>query len=73
MERNSVIEITATEYCIKLKKEAFSLSLVREFIKRIQSEERFFSKQEEETEGEEEWRNQVSISSFEHFDHLSEK
>eukprot|EP01132_Coremiostelium_polycephalum_P017148 gene17148-20559_t len=33
---NSSLEITENEYCIKLKKEAFDLSLIRQLIKRIQ-------------------------------------
>jgi hypothetical protein len=41
---NSSLEITENEYCIKLSKDAFDLSLIRQLIKRIQSEQLFFSK-----------------------------
>lgn len=40
----SSIEINENEYCIKLSRETFDLSLVRQLIKRIQAEELFFSK-----------------------------
>ena len=41
---NSSLEITENEYCIKLNKDAFDLSLIRQLIKRIQSEQLFFSR-----------------------------
>lgn len=41
----SYLEITDKEYCIKLNKETFNLSLVRNLIKRIQAESFFFNKQ----------------------------
>ncbi|MCJ0743094.1 hypothetical protein [Pedobacter montanisoli] len=44
----SSIEITDKEYCIKLSREAFDLSLIRQLIKRIQAEELFFKKSYEE-------------------------
>jgi molybdate-binding protein len=40
----SHLEITENEYCIRLNKEAFDLTLIRQLIKRIQSEQFFFSK-----------------------------
>ena len=40
----SHLEITDNEYCIRLNKEAFDLTLIRQLIKRIQSEQFFFSK-----------------------------
>ena len=40
----SYLEITDKEYCIKLDKETFDLSLVRNLIKRIQAESFFFNK-----------------------------
>ncbi|WP_354358506.1 hypothetical protein [Pedobacter sp. UYP30] len=40
----SYLEITDKEYCIKLNKETFDLSLVRNLIKRIQAESFFFDK-----------------------------
>ncbi|WP_410220676.1 hypothetical protein [Pedobacter sp.] len=44
----SSIEITEKEYCIKLSREAFDLSLIRQLIKRIQAEELFFKKSYED-------------------------
>lgn len=44
---NSSLEITENEYCIKLSKDAFDLSLIRQLIKRIQSEQLFFSRKKE--------------------------
>ena len=41
---NSSLEITENEYCIKLDKATFDLSLIRQLIKRIQSEQRFFNR-----------------------------
>lgn len=40
----SSLEINEREYCIKLSKDAFDLTLVRQLIKRIQAEALFFSK-----------------------------
>lgn len=40
---SSSLEITEKEYCIKLNRDTFDLSLVRQLIKRIQAEELFFS------------------------------
>ena len=42
----SYLEITDKEYCIKLNKETFDLSLVRNLIKRIQAESLYFSKKQ---------------------------
>jgi len=41
---NSSLEITENEYCIKLDKANFDLSLIRQLIKRIQAEQLFFNK-----------------------------
>jgi len=41
---SSSLEITEKEYCIKLNRDTFDLSLVRQLIKRIQAEELFFSR-----------------------------
>lgn len=46
MNNNSSLEITENEYCIKLNKDAFDLSLIRQLIKRIQSEQLFFSRKQ---------------------------
>lgn len=42
---SSSLEITESQYCIKLNKDTFDLSLVRQLIKRIQAEELFFNKE----------------------------
>lgn len=42
----SYLEITDKEYCIKLNKDSFDLSLVRNLIKRIQAESFFSSKKQ---------------------------
>jgi len=47
---NSSLEITENEYCIKLNKDSFDLSLIRQLIKRIQSEQLFFSRSKEHME-----------------------
>jgi hypothetical protein len=44
---SSSLEITENQYCIKLSKDAFDLSLVRQLIKRIQAEELFFNRKNE--------------------------
>ncbi|WP_443939539.1 hypothetical protein [Pedobacter sp. MW01-1-1] len=44
----SILEITENDYCIKLNKETFDLSLVRQLVKRIQAEAFFFKKEMEE-------------------------
>ncbi|RZK40132.1 MAG: hypothetical protein EOO90_16170 [Pedobacter sp.] len=41
---NSSLEITDNQYCIRLNKETFDLTLVRQLIKRIQAEELFFTR-----------------------------
>lgn len=68
----SSLEITENEYCIKLNKESFDLTLIRQLITRIQSEQKFFSKRRNDFED-----DIISRSSdFEHnenFDRLSEK
>ncbi|PWS30108.1 hypothetical protein [Pedobacter paludis] len=46
----SSLEINEREYCIKLSKDAFDLSLVHQLIKRIQAEAFFFKRAEAEEE-----------------------
>ncbi len=41
---SSSLEITENQYCIKLSKTTFDLTLVRQLIKRIQAEELFFTR-----------------------------
>jgi molybdate-binding protein len=69
---NSSLEITENEYCIKLKKEAFDLSLIRQLIKRIQSEQLFFSRSKECYEEDIISRTASSLDE-ENFDRLSDK
>ncbi|WP_316833694.1 hypothetical protein [Pedobacter nutrimenti] len=69
---NSSLEITENEYCIKLKKEAFDLSLIRQLIKRIQSEQLFFSRSKECYEEDIISRTTNSLDE-ENFDRLSDK
>lgn len=68
---NSSLEITENEYCIKLSKEAFDLTLIRQLIKRIQSEELFFSRQHAGQE--EDIISRGGIHESENFDRLTEK
>ena len=68
----SSLEITEHEYCIKLNKESFDLTLIRQLITRIQSEQKFFSRRKDDMED-----DIISRSSDfdlnENFDRLSEK
>jgi hypothetical protein len=41
--KNSSLEITEQEYLIKLNKEDYDLSFIHQLLKRIQSEQYFFS------------------------------
>lgn len=68
--RNSILEITETEYCIKLNKETFNLSLVRQLIKRIQAEELFFNRKSDQ---EEDIISRNSTEFDENFDRLDDK
>ena len=68
---NSSLEITENEYCIKLSKEAFDLSLIRQLIKRIQSEQLFFNKQDRYNEDDIISRNRSDES--DNFDKLAYK
>ncbi|MCD0489598.1 hypothetical protein LPB86_15255 [Pedobacter sp. MC2016-14] len=68
----SSIEITENEYCIKLSKDAFDLSLIRQLIKRIQSEQLFFSKSKDSYEDDIISRKADSVNE-DNFDRLSDK
>jgi len=46
--KTSSLEITSEEYLIKLRKEDFDLSFINQLLKRIQSEQHFFSFNKEE-------------------------
>ncbi|MNK11406.1 hypothetical protein D3C87_294470 [compost metagenome] len=69
---SSILEITDNEYCIKLNKETFDLTLIRQLITRIQSEQLFFSKSKNDMED-----DIISRGSYyeenDNFDRLSEK
>jgi molybdate-binding protein len=68
----SILEINETEYCIKLSKDAFDLSLVRQLIKRIQSEALFFAKQDKNDE-EDIIARRVNIDNTNGYDFLEDK
>ncbi|WP_426329956.1 hypothetical protein [Pedobacter sp. R-06] len=67
----SSLEINEREYCIKLSKDAFDLTLVRQLIKRIQAEALFFSRVQAEEEDILSKRTQRE--EFEGFDYLGDK
>ena len=67
---SSSLEITENEYCIKLSKDTFDLSLVRQLIKRIQAEELFFSRK---ADRDEDFNRSTSAEYEENFDHLDDK
>ena len=69
---NSILEITENEYCIKLSKDAFDLSLIRQLIKRIQTEQLFFSRSKDVYEEDIISRKSGSLDE-ENFDRLSDK
>ncbi|RZJ77786.1 MAG: hypothetical protein EOO47_15790 [Flavobacterium sp.] len=68
---SSSLEITENQYCIKLNKDTFDLTLVRQLIKRIQAEELFFSKKEAALE--EDIMSRTSAEFEENFDRLDDK
>ncbi len=68
---NSSLEITENEYCIKLNKDAFDLSLIRQLIKRIQTEQLFFSKNRDYMD--DDIISRGGINENENFDSLNEK
>lgn len=67
---NSSLEITENEYCIKLNKDAFDLSLIRQLIKRIQSEQLFFSRKHNM---EDDIISRGGLDDNENFDSLTDK
>lgn len=69
---SSSLEITEKEYCIKLSKEAFYLTLIRQLITRIQSEQLFFSRSKDYLEDDIISRTSYAEAS-ENFDRLSDK
>ena len=69
---NSSLEITENEYCIKLSKDAFDLSLIRQLIKRIQTEQLFFSSKRQDLD-DDIINRRLSDENEGNFDHLSDK
>lgn len=67
----SSLEINEREYCIKLSKDAFDLSLVHQLIKRIQAEAFFFKRSEAEESDILSKRN--SREELEGYDYLGDK
>ena len=67
---NSILEITANQYCIKLNKDAFNFSLIRQLIGRIQAEEMLCNKI---NDFEEDIISRNITDVNENFDHLDEK
>ncbi|WP_131537345.1 hypothetical protein [Pedobacter nototheniae] len=67
---NSSLEITESEYCIKLSKDTFDLSLVHQLIKRIQAEAFFFKKANDEDDI---ISRRAKREEFEGFDYLGDK
>ncbi len=65
------LEITDKEYCIKLSKDVFKLSLVHQLIKRIQAEELFFIRKDENCE--EDFSSRTTAEFEENFDYLGDK
>jgi len=68
---NSILEITENEYCIKLSKDAFDLSLIRQLIKRIQTEQLFFSRSKDYND--DDIISRSSADDNENFDRLIDK
>jgi len=68
---NSSLEITENEYCIKLNKDAFDLSLIRQLIKRIQTEQLFFSKSKQYLD--DDIISRGGLNDNENFDSLTDK
>jgi hypothetical protein len=68
---NSSLEITDNEYCIKLNKDAFDLSLIRQLIKRIQTEQLFFSKSKQYLD--DDIISRGGLNDNENFDSLTDK
>jgi hypothetical protein len=67
----SSLEINEREYCIKLSKDAFDLTLVRQLIKRIQAEALFFKRNQ--AEDDDILRNRSQREELEGYDYLEDK
>ncbi|MDB5013471.1 MAG: hypothetical protein JWQ25_1673 [Daejeonella sp.] len=71
--KTSSLEITEQEYLIKLNKTEFDLSFIHQIIKRIQSEQLFFSKKEVEYEDDFSVSASDSDNNLYRFDRLCDK
>ena len=71
--KTSSLEITEQEYLIKLNKTEFDLSFIHQIIKRIQSEQLFFSKKEVDFEDDLLTRSKDSDNNLYRFDRLCDK
>ncbi len=69
--KSTSLEITENEYCIKLNRDTFDLSLIRQLIKRIQAEELFFNRRAAEQD--DDIISRTSSEYEENFDHLDDK
>ena len=67
----SILEITANAYCIKLSKESFNITLVKQLIAKIQAEEMMLNKDENGLEEDIISRN--ANYHYTNFDRLDEK
>lgn len=65
------LEITENEYCIKLNKDSYDLSVVRQLIKRIQAEQFFFRRNDDILE--EDMLSRNTGDNHESFDNLADK
>ncbi|MDB5118891.1 MAG: hypothetical protein JWN56_109 [Sphingobacteriales bacterium] len=71
--KTSSLEITEQEYLIKLNKNEFDLSFIHQIIKRIQSEQFFFSKKEVDHEDDFSIRSKDMDNNLYRFDRLCDK
>lgn len=71
--KTSSLEITEQEYLIKLNKTEFDLSFIHQIIKRIQSEQLFFSKKESNYEDDLSIRSNDLDNNLYRFDRLCDK
>ena len=71
--KTSSLEITEQEYLIKLNKTEFDLSFIHQIIKRIQSEQLFFSKKETDYDDELSIRSKDIDNNLYRFDRICDK
>ena len=71
--KNSSLEITEQEYLIKLNRDEFDLSFIHQIIKRIQSEQLFFSKKAVQIEDDFTFKSHDVDNRLYRFDRLCDK